>query len=134
MLPERHSPEDYREWLNRARSSLLHAQSQRPGVYLEELCYDAQQAAEKALKAVCIQRGIRFPYTHNLGRLLELLQQDGVGIPSDVIQAIALSGYAVETRYPGLSEPVTQEDYQNAVSMAQAVLTWVLSVFESSAR
>jgi HEPN domain-containing protein len=72
MLPERYSPEDHREWLNRARSSLLQAKIEQPGIYLEDLCYDAQQAAEKALKAVFIQRGIRFLYTHNLARLMEL--------------------------------------------------------------
>ena len=124
MLPDRHPPEDYREWLNRANSSLLHALTERSGVYLEDLCYDAQQAAEKALKAVFIQRGLRFPYTHNLARLMELLQQDGVALPYEVSQAAALSDYAVETRYPGLSEPVTRQDYQEAVEMAQVVLNW----------
>jgi HEPN domain-containing protein len=31
-------------------------------VYLEDLCFDAQQAAEKAIKAVFIAPGERFPY------------------------------------------------------------------------
>ncbi len=30
------------------------------GVYLEDLCFDAQQAAEKAIKAVLIARSIPF--------------------------------------------------------------------------
>ena len=28
-----------------------------PGVYLEDLCFDAQHAAEKAIKAVFVARG-----------------------------------------------------------------------------
>ncbi|HEX5416749.1 MAG TPA: HEPN domain-containing protein [Chloroflexota bacterium] len=41
------------EWLRRARSNLLRAQQPRPeGVYWEDLCFDAQQAAEKAIKAL----------------------------------------------------------------------------------
>jgi len=29
-----------------------------PDVYLEDLCFDAQQAAEKAIKSVFIHRGL----------------------------------------------------------------------------
>ena len=44
-LPERFPPDDPREWMNRARSDLTQAKSQVPGVYLENLCFNAQQAA-----------------------------------------------------------------------------------------
>ncbi|MBN1935792.1 MAG: HEPN domain-containing protein [Anaerolineae bacterium] len=56
MPVERFSPDDPREWLNRARSSLAKARSVQyvPEIYLEDLCFDAQQAAEKAVKAVLI--------------------------------------------------------------------------------
>lgn len=55
MPPERFRPEDPMEWLNRARSNLVRAKEvfHISGVYLEDLCFDAQQAAEKALKACC---------------------------------------------------------------------------------
>jgi hypothetical protein len=39
-------------------------------VLLEDLCFDAQQAAEKAIKAVFIRRGERFPFVHDLDDLL----------------------------------------------------------------
>ena len=45
--PERFQPDDPREWLNRARSNLALAKSRAPGAYLEDLCFEAQQAAEK---------------------------------------------------------------------------------------
>src|SRR5438552_12848795 len=77
MLPDLPGPDDPREWLNRARSNLLHAKSQSPGVYFEDLCFDAQQAAEKALKAVLVQREIGFPYVHDLATLLTLIDQAG---------------------------------------------------------
>ena len=50
--PERFPPDDPREWLNRARSNLVKARHRMPEVYLEDLCFEAQQAAEKAIKAV----------------------------------------------------------------------------------
>lgn len=49
MPPERGTPTDPHEWLARARSNLVRASLKMPGVYLEDLCFDAQQAAEKAL-------------------------------------------------------------------------------------
>ena len=124
MPAERHAPNDPREWLNRARSSLLRARMQASGVYLEDLCFDAQQATEKAIKAVLIHRGVRFPYVHDLGRLLGLLDEAGVAVPADVARAAELSGYAVESRYPGLGEPVSAEEYQRAVTIAESVLRW----------
>ena len=65
-LPERFAPDDPREWLNRARSNMTRAKNRVPDAYLEDLCFDAQQAAEKAIKAVMIMRGIDFPYIHDL--------------------------------------------------------------------
>ena len=73
-MPECYPPDDPREWLHRARSDLVLAQAESPSVYLEDLCFHAQQAAEKAIKALLIQRGVDFPYVHDLARLLDLLQ------------------------------------------------------------
>ena len=65
--PKRYPPSDAREWINRARSSLALAQNRIPSAYLEDLCFQAQQAAEKALKAVLVSKNIEFPYVHDLG-------------------------------------------------------------------
>ena len=75
----------------------------------------AQQAAEKALKAVLIHRRVHFPYTHDLGELITLIEQSGLPVPEDVRRAVILSDYAGETRYPGLAEPVTSEEYAEAL-------------------
>lgn len=118
-------PDDPREWLNRARSNLIRATAEAPGVYLEDLCYDAQQAAEKALKALLILRGVAFPYVHDLGKLLTLLQQAGIAIPEAVKDAGRLTRFAVGARYPGVSEPVTYQEWQEAVAIAERVVRWV---------
>ncbi len=125
MPPERFPPDDPREWLNRARSNLSRAKSKIPEAYLEDLCFDAQQAAEKAIKAVLMKKGIAFPYVHDLVRLLTLLEEAGETIPESVRQAEDLTRYAVVTRYPGLTEPVTEAHYQEAVASAEAVVQWV---------
>ena len=62
MPPERRPPDDPREWLNRARSNLIRSRAMLDGVYLEDLCFDAQHAVEKALEAVLIARGVDYPF------------------------------------------------------------------------
>ncbi len=89
MPGERFPPDDPREWLNRAWSNLAKARGiyGTHEVYLEDLCFDAQQAAEKAIKAVLIHLAVRFPYVHDLAQLLALIEQAGQSIPEPVRQA-----------------------------------------------
>lgn len=128
MPPERFPPDDPREWLNRARSNLARAKARIPDAYLEDLCFDAQQAAEKAIKAVLLKQKVTFPYIHDLARLLTLLEGTGEKIPEDLRQAENLTRYAIVTRYPGLTEPVTEAHYQEAVANAEAVIRWAETV------
>ena len=54
-MNERRDPTDPRVWLARAQSNLKLAQlGHQAGIFLEDLCFEAQQAAEKALKAICV--------------------------------------------------------------------------------
>jgi HEPN domain-containing protein len=124
MPPERFPPDDPREWLNRARSNLSRAKSRIPEVYLEDLCFDAQQAAEKAIKALLLKKGVDFPYVHDIAHLLTLVEQTGARIPDPVRRAEDLTRYAVVTRYPGLVEPVSESQYRNALVSAEAVVHW----------
>ena len=125
MPPRRLPSDDPREWLNRARSDLSMAKAQGVGIYYEDLCFHAQQAAEKAIKAVLLHRGIRFPYVHDIGELIRLLRRKTVSVPARVWKARELTHYAVETRYPGLSEPVSDKEYRDAVTLAETVVHWV---------
>lgn len=110
--------------MNRARSNLALAKNRIAGAYLEDLCFEAQQAAEKAVKAVMIDRNIEFPYVHDLARLLSLLEQAGENIPEAVRKAEELTAYAVITRYPGITRPVTLQDYENVIEVAEVVVRW----------
>ena len=76
------------------------------------------------MKAVYQNRGWTFRYTHDLDELITGLKSKGLVIPPEVIEADSLSNFAWETRYPGLSEPVTQDDHQEALRKAGIVLAW----------
>jgi HEPN domain-containing protein len=112
-------------WFLRAASSLARARSGHgvPGILLDDLCFDAQQAAEKALKALLVARGKDFPKTHAIAHLLTLLEQAGVATPDKVKRAATLTAYAVRARYPG-GPPVTEADYQAALAIAADVIAW----------
>ena len=123
MTGRRYDWTDPREWLNRARSSLRHAKAADESVYLEDLCYDPQQAAEKAIKGVLLHKRIPFPYIHDLDRLLQLVPNTGEALPEAVSQAGDLTRYAA-VRYPRVFSQVTEQEYQQALSVAEEVVLW----------
>ena len=53
--------------------------------------------------------------------------------PEGLDQAADLTEYASETRYPGSVELVSEEDYRQAVAIAEQVLTWSASIIEEAA-
>ena len=117
-------------WLSRARSDLAIARAVLgvPEVALGDVCFHAQQAAEKALKALLVARRAVFPRTHVLEHLMDLLVSAGVAVPPRLGEAIRLTDYAVATRYPGFWEPITAPEAAAALETAEAVVAWVEQV------
>ena len=98
---------------------------------LKDLCFEAQQVAEKAIKSVMMTRKIEFPFGHDLSRLLSLLEQGGETIPGEVLQAQNLTDYATVTRYPGTAEPVSEQEYAEAIRTTEAVVQWAEALHDS---
>jgi HEPN domain-containing protein len=124
------------EWLKRAKSNMARAKAGRtsPDILHEDLCFDAQQAVEKAFKSVCIIHEIVFPKTHDIAYLIELLEKGSVEVPENLQNARILTGYAVETRYPGDYEPVNEEDLRKAIEIAKEVLKWAKKEMDEGQR
>jgi HEPN domain-containing protein len=119
------------DWLKRARSNLIRAKQPKPEEVLwEDLCFDTQQAAEKALKAVLVARRIPFRFVHDIAELLTLLENQGVPLPEEIKVSAELTDYSVESRYPGPFEPVTEEEFQRALKIAEAVMAWAESLID----
>lgn len=122
------------EWLRRARADLALAGVSLPpeGMY-EDLCFHAQQAAEKAIKAVYRYNEWTFRYTHDLKELLFGLRDYGLTVPENVEEAVVLTDYAHQHRYPGLEEPVTAQEHETALTLARCVVEWAAGLIEQSA-
>ena len=113
------------EWLKRARSNLTIARQPKPeDVFWEDLCFEAQQAAEKALKAVLLFKNIQFRFVHDLAELLTLLERNNILFPDNIRSAAELTDYSVEARNPVPSEAVTEEEFNEALQTAEAVVAW----------
>nr|VFK17697.1 MAG: HEPN domain-containing protein [Candidatus Kentron sp. LFY] len=80
-----------------AKSDLALARTaDSPDIMPQMLCFHAQQAAEKALKAVLLGGSIDFPNTHNLRFLLDRIPSR-IEIPPEIEDAALLTNYAVSS-------------------------------------
>lgn len=61
--------------------------------------FHAQQAAEKSLKAMLSEFNVRFPRTHNLRLLMDLLADSGHPLPSPLADLDHLTPYGTLFRY-----------------------------------
>ena len=125
------SGEPWRIWFHRAKSNLARAElgKQVEDILYEDLCFDAQQSVEKALKGLMAFLGIEIPKTHSIGYLLGLIDESGKAkVPENLKDAAVLTDYAVTARYPGNWEPVDEAEYERAVNLAREVHMWVTSI------
>lgn len=78
------------------------------------LGFHAQQAIEKALKAVLARQGVEYPRTHNLAMLLELLRRQNLDMPPDTDGLGRLTPFGVALRYdevPDEGEPALDREW-----------------------
>ncbi len=122
------SPEYARVLLQKARGDLaalgcLLADADVPAW---SVGFHAQQAVEKALKAVLAARSIEFPRTHNLATLLDLLRDQGLPLPPDWQEMPRLTPFGTTLRYD-MEPPEEAEhalDRTWAADAAQRTVVW----------
>jgi len=93
--------------------------------------FHAQQAAEKALKALLTRHQIEFARTHSIGELLQIVEPAAPGLSMRLDAARELTRHAVADRYPGEEAPVARESARGHVCSAQIVLDAVRSELHS---
>ncbi len=118
--------DEVKAWLNYAARDLKAARGLVRLEMYANACIDAQQAAEKAIKAFILATGKSIPRSHNLVDLAELTAEPGLLATVDELRA--LSKYYLPLRYPdsvnglgGKGEP-SKTDALKAVKTARACL------------
>mgnify|MGYP001792172715 CR=1 FL=1 len=93
---------DYlKNWLSRANEDIAVIQNlfeSGAEVYASAICFHAQQAVEKFLKAFLVFHNIDFPKTHDLDYLL--LECQKIDDRNFEIDLVSLSDFGVSLRYP----------------------------------
>ena len=119
------NPIDPNEWLRRAKSNLIQAGHHQQGIYFEDLLFLAQQAAEKAFKALLLTKNVKIPHTHSLARLITELKKYVTPFPEHLEKIAWLTDFSVNGRYPNAGEPVSEEEYKRGLRDATIAVEWV---------
>lgn len=122
------------DWMAKARADLKSARqllSFANDADTCAVCFHAQQAAEKSLKALLLQSNLDPPRTHDLSALVELLPRQFAGY-FDLDALDAVTQYAVTTRYPGPFEEPSYDEARTAVASAGNVYEVVAALVAGS--
>lgn len=120
-------------WLRSAREDLAYARVATEAGHHAPACFHAQQAAEKAVKAVHYGRGARVVIGHNVRALIESLTPSVGALSARLDDARDLDVFYIPTRYPnGLESGTPGEAFgpqqsARAMAAAQAIVTAVES-------
>ncbi len=121
-------------WLIKADNDLKVAENELKlsveDMVTDAICFHAQQAVEKYLKAYLITKNIDFGRTHNLEFLLKLCT--GQDPEFQQIDVKDLSFYAVQVRYPDEFYIPSVDETQEYVEIARSVRKFVLEKLEDN--
>jgi len=112
---------DLEAWVDHAEDDYNNSgkliRGSKPSIY--GTCFHAQQSAEKYMKAMLVFKGKRFPMTHDLVVINNLLSEAGIfiGITEDTLDT--LSAYAVASRYPGAVPTI--EEAKEAIEITKTI-------------
>ena len=114
------TPAEYRAWVDKAKEDLLCirnelAAAEKPW---SVICFHAEQAAEKYLKAFLVANGVRPERTHDLGRLLSECAKFDPSLQGLAQDCEKLTEFAVDIRYPDIPLEAEEETGREAVKLA----------------
>ena len=85
------------------------------------ICFHAQQAAEKYLKAFLVAHRSRPERTHDLGKLIEIGLEFDSTLDALRVDGDNLTDYAADVRYPDILAEVEETTARQAVAAAERI-------------
>ncbi len=113
-------PNRSQDWLRQAERDLAQAEDARRAERHEWACFAAQQAAEKAVKALHLSLG-QEAWGHVIARLLKELPEDITGTEELVEQARVLDNFYIPTRYPNSHPEGPPFDHYGTIQSEEAI-------------
>ena len=118
------------EWLSYAKDDLYAAEhffkTMEIPVY-RVVCFNAQQSAEKYLKAYQIYFELEIIKTHSLETLIESIKQFDEEITQLENDSILLTKYSVKYRYPDDFVDLTNEDAKDSIKIAKQIQKYIIT-------
>lgn len=111
--------------MRQAEDDLEKSRDNLKGKHLDAAAFFAQQAAEKALKALSIENKGLFPKIHDVVALSRI-----VNAPEEIVEKCkVITPYYIETRYPDFSEQIPAEAFskkevEEVIKLSEEVLKW----------
>lgn len=99
-----------------------------PDIAVEILGFHAQQAAEKMLKAVLAFHQIRYPFTHRLADLIDVIKENAIAFPEEFDGVRFLTPFAVELRYDFLHNDEDDLDIEATYVLLQELHVWAITL------
>ena len=114
--------EEVKRWINKAEDDLRKAVDNFKIKNYDLTSFLCQQAVEKALKAILIEKTGKFPKIHDLIKLGKLINIDEVLLKECEI----LNPVYIKTRYPDINnEKYTAKESKKDIEIAKKVLEWI---------
>lgn len=116
------NPNEAKRWINysetdlRAAQALLDSEESFP----RQICFFAQQCAEKAIKSILVFEVVNFRKNHDLDRLRDLIPE-GWKVKEQFPDLAELAIWSVESRYPGNTPDVTENEARETLKLAEFV-------------
>jgi HEPN domain-containing protein len=132
-MPSREVLEEVAAWIAKAESDFKNIELVLPAddAPFDTVCFHAQQAAEKYLKALLTFYGIPFRKTHDLPELVLLLPSRS-SVPGEVGDLTDLTYAAADARYPNAAVQYDRTMAEGAVRTAELVKFSVLEELSSA--
>lgn len=130
-MPDNETLSETLRWLRYAREDLNSARmmAANDDAPARHVCWFAQQAAEKAIKAALVYLQIDFPRQHDLEVLRRLLPRDW-RLRGESVDLEDLTEWSVEARYPGLWPDAAMPDATEALRKAEHVFALMMQDLE----
>ena len=118
--------EETKGWLNKAKEDIETARYNLKGKKLNAAVFFSQQASEKSLKAVQIEKLGRFDRIHDLLALAK-----SVNAPEDIIESCAsVNPYYTITRYPDSEDKINEKTAKSLLESSEKVVRWAKKILK----
>lgn len=114
-------------WFTLAEEDLLWAKASFEEKIFRGACFASQQAAEKALKAYLVSKGIGFPKIHDLVALNQHCIKEDKDFKTLDEACNIISPYYLSTRYPDVAqfEEFSESQTKEVIDRAEKIVTFV---------